>query len=679
MKKLFIYGVLLLCTVEALARQAAMDTVLTATIDEVVVTGQFVPQSLRSSLFKVKVIGSATLRQKAAVTPESALNTVMGIRLNNDMNTGETDFEIMGMSGQNVKVLLDGVPLVDRSSTRQCLSQLDVNTIARIEIVEGPMSVNYGADALAGVVNIITKQATPDAGRLSLSAKVQEESAGSEYSPFAGKGRHNENISAGYTFNKGFYVSAAFTRNAFGGWQGDLTGRKKQWHPKMQYLSGLKAGYSGAKTTVWYRLDYLNENILTEEDVNSVTNMTSDCEFITGRYTHLLQGGHTVSSRLRIDVAGSWQDYHRRTRTTLIHTDTGKRTLSLADGAQAQIDYSSLFGRLTGVWTASDVLSLQPGIEYHSTEGTGDRIDGTRAVTDAAVFVAAEYRPFRWLNIRPGVRSSHNSAYDAPPVTPSLNVKFRPCEAVDLRLSYGRGFRAPSLQELYYSFHDANHNIDGNPDLKAEDSDSYMASVTWRNRAAAVQLSSALSGFFNDFRNRISLVESYADAGLYTYYNIDRYRTVGLTLESGLQWAALQADVGVACVGRMNSYYGDAQYSTVEMSRYRFSPEISAGISWAPARVGTFSLFYKMNGARREYTLDGTDLKLLGIDAYHWLDVTLGRTLGAHWLVQAGVKNLLNVTTVRNTGGSDSPHDSGTGISHAGYGRSAFCAVIFTL
>ena len=54
--------------------------------------------------------------------------------------------------------MLDGIPLIDRGATKQSLSQLDVNSIERVEIVEGPMSVVYGTDALAGVINIITKK-----------------------------------------------------------------------------------------------------------------------------------------------------------------------------------------------------------------------------------------------------------------------------------------------------------------------------------------------------------------------------------------------------------------------------------------------------------------------------------------------------------------------------------------
>ena len=127
-------------------------------LEEVVVTGQFSPQSMKNSLYKVRSVNSDQIRQKAPLDVQSLLNTEIGIRLSNDMALGETDFELMGMSGNNVKILMDGIPMIDRGSTKQSLSQLDVNRIERVEIVEGPMSVVYGTDALAGVINIITKR-----------------------------------------------------------------------------------------------------------------------------------------------------------------------------------------------------------------------------------------------------------------------------------------------------------------------------------------------------------------------------------------------------------------------------------------------------------------------------------------------------------------------------------------
>src|SRR4051812_35201402 len=151
------------------ANAQKMDSVL---LNDVVVTGQYKPQSLKNSVYQVRTITREYIQQRGATSILGVLDYELGVRFSNDATLGETDVELMGMSGANVKVLLDGVPLADRGSTRQSLTQIDVNTIERIEIVEGPMSVVYGTDALAGVINIITKKNSNST--LSLYARIQE-------------------------------------------------------------------------------------------------------------------------------------------------------------------------------------------------------------------------------------------------------------------------------------------------------------------------------------------------------------------------------------------------------------------------------------------------------------------------------------------------------------------------
>ena len=145
----------------ALAQAPAVSQDSARVLDEVVVTGQYRPQSLKQSVYKVSVINQERIRMRGATDIATVLNNEIGIRFSTDRILRETDVNIMGMSGQNVKVLFDGIPLVDRESTKQSLSQIDINTVERIEIVEGPMSVVYGTDALAGVINIITKKVRP--------------------------------------------------------------------------------------------------------------------------------------------------------------------------------------------------------------------------------------------------------------------------------------------------------------------------------------------------------------------------------------------------------------------------------------------------------------------------------------------------------------------------------------
>lgn len=163
---------------EATAQKVVQDSVSVrvSALQEVVVTGQYQPQSLRKSVYQVRTISADRISRQGATNLTGVLNNELGIRFSNDRTLGTTDIELMGMSGRNVKILLDGVPMVDRGDTRESLNQINVHSIERIEIVEGPMSVSYGSDALAGVINIITKKGGKS--RLSITAGVQEESAG---------------------------------------------------------------------------------------------------------------------------------------------------------------------------------------------------------------------------------------------------------------------------------------------------------------------------------------------------------------------------------------------------------------------------------------------------------------------------------------------------------------------
>src|SRR5689334_12070987 len=99
--------------------QAQDDSAKVKALDEVVVTGQYAPQSLKNSVYRVRTIKQEQIRLRGATDLQGVLNNELGVRFSTDQTLGETDVNIMGMSGQNVKVLLDGVPLVDRGDTKQ--------------------------------------------------------------------------------------------------------------------------------------------------------------------------------------------------------------------------------------------------------------------------------------------------------------------------------------------------------------------------------------------------------------------------------------------------------------------------------------------------------------------------------------------------------------------------------
>jgi outer membrane receptor for ferrienterochelin and colicins len=587
----------------------------------------------------------------------------------------------MGMSGQNVKILLDGVPLLDRGSTRESLNQIDVNTIERIEIVEGPMSVVYGTDALAGVINIITKKYGDN--KLSVEARVHEETVSSEYSPFSGAGVHNENVGLNWQ-GKSWSAGGSITRNNFGGWQDgrliDAT-EGSLWHPKDQILGGLNVGYRKENFNVSYRLNYVDEIITSAGKPNPNTQVASDKEYVSDRFNHQFQTDYRINDRLNFNGVASYQDYTRRTRTTTINVATGDRRLSTEAGAQSEAAFNTAMVRGMFMYKISDKVWLQPGFDINLNKGSGDRIDATRTINDYALFVSSEFKLTPSVNIRPGLRFIHNSVYAAPPVIPSLNTKFSLTKSLDLRMAYAYGFRSPALRELYFYFFDASHSIKGNPNLKAEFSNSFSASFAWhRPLSGKTRLSSTLGGFYNAFENLIDIGIDPENPQVSTYVNIYKYRTTGGTWENTIGFGNLTAIVGASYIGTYNQLSEEKD----SLPMILWTPEINSTMTYRFEKIGaSLSIYYKYTGKRSNYevvAIDGEQIThLASRDAFHMADVSLSKRLTKNLDLTGGIKNLFDLTDIRNsTLGTGSAHISGVSVPMS-YGRSYFLTVSFHL
>jgi outer membrane receptor for ferrienterochelin and colicins len=424
----------------------AQDTTKTKALDEVIVTGQYAPQSLKRSVYQVRVVNAERIRLSGATTVQQVLNTQLGFRFSNDNTLGITDAQLNGMSGNNVKVLLDGVPMTDRYDQRVSLSQIDINNVERIEIIEGPMSVSYGSDAMAGVINIITKKNMKN--NLSVNARVQEETAGDEYYPFNYRGVHNQNLDLNYKQNH-LIAGVGGSHNDFDGFGADSYGRGQSWKPKEQFLGHGKLGYTSNNFNIYYRLDYLNEKIISRDSLKLNGSLkANDKKYTTDRYIHQVQSDYRFNENLQWNGFIAYTDYTRATVTKQHDFQTGTDVLTAAAGEQDVSKLNSFAIKNTFQYQVSSKLSLQPGLDINHEKANGARIVGSPEITDYALFVSAEIKPTSKINIRPGLRFSKNSQYDAPPAIPSLNTKFMLSKNFDLRLAYGYGFRAPTLREL---------------------------------------------------------------------------------------------------------------------------------------------------------------------------------------------------------------------------------------
>ena len=85
------------------------DTSKTKNLDPVVVTGQYKPQSVKNTVYQVRTISKERIQQQGAAKLQDVLNNELCIRFSQDVATGGSDITMMGLKGQNVKILLDGV------------------------------------------------------------------------------------------------------------------------------------------------------------------------------------------------------------------------------------------------------------------------------------------------------------------------------------------------------------------------------------------------------------------------------------------------------------------------------------------------------------------------------------------------------------------------------------------
>lgn len=649
-------------------------------LDNLVVTGQYSPQSAKNSVYQIRNISQERIQAQGATNVQEILSNELNIRLGRDNTLGTSGISLQGISGQNVKVLLDGVPMSGRSGVANeiDINQININSIQRIEIVEGPMAVNFGADALAGVINLITKKANPH--KLSILASLQEESVENDFELF-NEGIHNAQFTINRAISDRFSAQVEGRINTFGGWVGDpsaYSDRNRQWYPKQQYFGSGVLSYDYKDFFINYRGDYLNETIqnlgaINNADPNSES-YSSDQEFITNRFMHQLQAEGNLGKWF-IHPIISFSDYERVTEnfTTYLDNDLEFDRTEVNNTA-----YKTFFFRNTANYSNFKWGSLQLGLESTIEKGSGSNLSlGNKYSEDFYAFASSEVPVLPNLLLRPGLRYGYNNLYEIKP-TPSINIKYDLTSKTQLRLGYGRGYRVPSLRELYHEFIDANHNIVGNPELTPEYSHNINLDITQQLDDDATL---SLSGFYNDITDRITYFTPQESNGATTYLNLDKFKSTGAKANLTLQIHNLKLNIGASYIGRYQLLNEEA-----DVPGFVFNWEANTNATYTfPRSKTSISAFYKYNGPLEDYRLVDLDgdgeftPELQGIEGYHWLDATVNQPLGKSFKIGLGAKNMFDITAIDNNLSSGGGHGGASGSTSIGYGRSYFLRINYQL
>lgn len=639
-------------------------------LNEVVITGQITPTTIDESVHQVRVITAEKIQAQGAVNLKDVLQNETNIRISQDNILGSS-MSIQGISGQNVKILIDGVPVIGRLGGNIDLSQINLQNIERIEIIEGPLSVNYGTDALAGTINLITKKTQKNKHELSFS----------EY--YESVGQHNFSLQYGFQKKKN-KISLLVGRNDFDGWSSsdnlfnfstEITAdssRFQDWKPKKQHFAELQFKHQFKKLQLVYNGSYFTETITNRGKPRKPLYETAFDDFYrTNRIDNSILVNGQLTPKKRLDLVASYKYYERNKNT--YYKDLNTLTQELTGSIDQD---TSVFTLLMSRATISqnidtNKLNYQIGYDVSLETNAGKRIENQlQEMGDYALFSMVEYRPITQLVLKPGIRYGYNTAYKAP-IIPSLHIQYK-LKKHTFRASYARGFRSPSLKELYFNFVDVNHNIVGNQHLQAETSSNFQASVTY---VPIQKWTIKTNVFYNKIQNMITLLQEQGSS--FSYFNIENFQTKGLRIDLERKAKRLTFSLGGAYMGRYNLFYKEEN-----LSKFNYTPEVRSSISYRFQNNLQFNIFYKYTGKVKAFYRDETteEIRQGEIQGYQMMDITCSKSFWKKRIMcTIGAKNLLNVQTIYSTGASASAHSSNSGSLPMSWGRSVFIALKINL
>lgn len=483
-------------------------------LDALVVTASRRLQKLGDAVVATELITRAELAETGASDLASVLTERAGITLEGGHPAG-AGIMLQGLGTERVLVLLDGRPVVGRIGGHLDISRLPASIVERVEIVKGPQSTLYGSEAMGGVVNIITRDASPDAW-----------SAGARAT--AGSQGRLDLGGTGHVSSGGFDALAELGRRSV-----ELT-------PGQSDASGaLARRYDALVKLGWHRNRALSANanaLIVDERQRWSTGQLY--HFADNRQLALELGGAWARGAHRIEPTFSLSrfDHHARRATSSapVAGSGDRETQELAD---AELLYGLDLGG----------PSLDAGVTLRRERIDSDRVQGIErdgVQTDAFVQVTL---PAGAFTIVPGTRFTTSERWGSH-WAPRVALMFRPEPRLALRASAGLGYRAPSFKELYLEFLNVGpgfgYVVVGNADVEPETSRNFSAGVEWAGERvyARTQL------FHNRFDSFIESVAIGDSAGLqrYTYDNIAHGTTRGGELEAGATWRGLRLEAAYA-------------------------------------------------------------------------------------------------------------------------------------
>lgn len=509
MKYLFLLGAALVVSTPAVAQEVVSvadpvrDNLITVTA-----TGS--ETRVDQSGQAVTVIGADEIDAVQGPDLTRVLDRLPGVTLVRNGGLGaSTSLFVRGADSQQLLVMVDGIRVADASLNAggYDFGNLTSAGIGKIELLRGSNSVIWGSDAIAGVLALSSR----DFNGIDASAEYGSHNSfdGQVNAGLTGDG-YAVNLNGGYTRTDGISQYAGGTEpDGFRQWR--ISGRAR-----VDLTPQLSARAVGRFSDGKLDIDgYPAPNYV----------FADDPEYQKTREAAGLAGIAWRGDKLSLDVSYQISDTRRRYFDPTVSADA----TSIYDGRTQRV-------QLMGSYRATETVRLDFGADHEWSHITVNTIDPfayganlRRAANLSSGHALLGYYTDT-VSLAAGVRFDDHSRFGHA-WTFGANGSVRLVGQLRARASYGEGFKAPSLYQLFSEY--------GNPGLRPERSRSYDAGLEWGDRNGA--LFASVTGFRRDSRNLIGFVycpasNTLCDDGRFGYYdNVGKARATGVELELGAQ------------------------------------------------------------------------------------------------------------------------------------------------
>lgn len=485
----------------ASGQESQMDSTLK--LDAVVVTGTRTEKRLSEAPVLTTVVTRREVEKAGATSFLEALeDNIPGIVT--EANGMGNNLRIKGLNSRYILFLVDGERLVSEGAGGNVnLDQIDVNSIKRVEVINGAASALYGSNAVGAVINIITRE-PEDAFSAGVDVKYKS---------------HNTLNARAFAESalQRMKTQASIFRNSSDGFGGKGNGA---YAAKYEDWGGnLKLGFR------WpCRVDAnLSGRYFRHESFNPEGSLNT-----THPLTHTLSlgadGGYSSKdSRYRLKASVNFDKYYDK--------DWYERTAE----AKLANTASYISSRILNTFNPCEKWEIVAGAEQNHEENYATRTLGPKpthkALDDINLFGQAQWTPLAGFDIVGGGRFTHNFQFGSV-ATPKLSLMYRR-KALTLRAGTGTAFRAPSIKELYYNFdHQGMFWVYGNPELKPERGLYNSVSAEYSGSRAYA----SATAYRNDIQDKITQYESVNTlGGLEKYYkNVSSATIMGIDLNISL-------------------------------------------------------------------------------------------------------------------------------------------------